>query len=159
MMTNEPSQIDRPATPKPTVSGSSSKNRPFGANLEPALLNACDGKLSDIHWFRTDWQRGGALTGYGKYQADDGEQNVVIKYPVPPQERRWLMRTQTDQHDLGDITPKLYAHGVELGHIDMAWLVMEKLPYGFKVNYQILLINRICCKWSLFIFFNQYPDS
>ena len=66
---------------------------PFGANLEPALLEATDHRLSAIRWFRTDWQRGGALTGYAKYREEDGrDQAVVVKLPVPPGERQWLVR-------------------------------------------------------------------
>ena len=34
--------------------------RTLAASLAPVLAEACDGRLSAITWFRTDWQRGGA---------------------------------------------------------------------------------------------------
>jgi len=99
----------------------------LGANLEPALRETCQGRLSCVRWFRTDWQRGGALTGYATYQDDGGNaQPVVVKLPVGPGERLWLERLQV----AGDVVPKLYAHGRSLGGYDLAWVVMERLPYG-----------------------------
>ncbi|MCX5659956.1 MAG: hypothetical protein NTW19_09575 [Planctomycetota bacterium] len=57
-------------------------SRPLGALLEPALRQTCGGRLSEVNWFRTDWQRGGALTGYATYRDDDGQpQPVVVKLP------------------------------------------------------------------------------
>ncbi len=102
----------------------------IGTALAPVLLRACDPCLSEIHWFRTDWQRGGALTGYATFTDNDGEHPVVVKYPVPPRELRWLRRLQSDQHDLGDVVPKLYASGESLNGYDLAWVVMERLPHG-----------------------------
>ncbi len=104
---------------------------PFGAQLEPALLQACGGRLRDLHWFRTDWQRGGALTGYAVW-AEDGEEDeqVVVKLPVPPQELRWLQRLQPDQHEAGDVVPRLFADGTTIGGYDLAWVVMERLTHG-----------------------------
>lgn len=99
---------------------------PFGANLEPVVRQHCEGRLSRISWFRTDWQRGGALTGYASYRDDDDvEQPVVVKLPVVPRERRWLVHLQES-----DVAPRVYAHGEELGGYDMAWVVMERLPHG-----------------------------
>ncbi|MBI1336207.1 MAG: phosphotransferase [Phycisphaera sp.] len=101
--------------------------RPFGAEIEPVLYKACDGRLSHISFFRTDWQRGGALTGYAKW-TDDHQQShdVVVKLPVRPRERHWLCRLQP----YPDVVPTLYAHGEELGHYDIAWVVMERMPHG-----------------------------
>ena len=106
---------------------SPSSSQPFGANLEPVLHKSCGGRLSAINWFRTDWQRGGALTGYSHYRDDDG-QNVaaMVKLPVPPAERLWLERLQA----AGDVVPRLFAHGQALNGYDMAWLVMERMPHG-----------------------------
>ena len=106
------------------------QDTPLGAGLAPALHEACGGALSDIHWFRADWQRGGALTGYSTFTDDQGEHPAVVKLPVPPREVYWLRRLQPDQHEHGEIAPRLYASGEELGHYDFAWVVMERLPHG-----------------------------
>lgn len=107
----------------------------FGASLEPILRKQLEGRLSGVSWFRTDWQRGGALTGFATYRdEDDGdrEHDVVVKMPVPPRERDWLGRCH--DHPKRDaavaVTPHLYAHGDTLNGYDLAWVVMEKLPYG-----------------------------
>src|SRR5690606_35892481 len=92
----------------------------------PALRKACDHRLSAINWFRTDWQRGGALTGYASYETDAGVKPVVVKLPVPPRERQWLVRLQND----ADVVPVVYAHGQTIGPYDIAWVVMERLPFG-----------------------------
>ena len=100
---------------------------PIGATLAPVLRNACGGRLSEIGWFRVDWQRGGALTGYATYQDDrDGNVPVVVKLPVPPVERIWLQRLQA----FPDLVPRLYEHGTALNGYDMVWIVMERLPFG-----------------------------
>ncbi|MCE9591569.1 MAG: aminoglycoside phosphotransferase family protein [Planctomycetes bacterium] len=100
---------------------------PFGAALEPVLRQVCEDRLSAINWFRTDWQRGGALTGYATWHDPAGPPvPVVAKLPVPPCERQWLTRLQ--RHE--DITPRVYAEGEALGGYDMAWVVMERLPHG-----------------------------
>ncbi len=115
--------------PAQTVTGLSraSLPRPFGADLEPVLQQCTDHHLHDIHWFRTDWQRGGALTGYAKWRNGAATaQDVVIKLPVPPVERRWLKRLQAAEH----VAPRLYAHGDELKGYDLAWVVMERLDHG-----------------------------
>ncbi len=99
----------------------------FGTLLEPMLRKICDDRLSAITWFRTEWQRGGALTGYAVFRDDaDREQPVVIKMPVPPCERHWLV--QLTPHD--DVGPHVYAHGDMIGGYDLAWVVMERLPHG-----------------------------
>jgi len=103
------------------------KYQPLGSHLGIILQQACEGRLSEINWFRTDWQRGGALTGYATYREDNGDEKpVVVKLPVPPHEREWLLRLQ----DAGDIVPVVYAHGESLGGYDFAWVVMERLPHG-----------------------------
>jgi len=100
---------------------------PFGAALVSLMLEACGGRLRDVHWFRTDWQRGGALTGYATWRHDDGvADDVVVKMPVPPRER--LFMTELAEHE--HIVPHIYASGDALGGSDMCWLVMERLPYG-----------------------------
>jgi Ser/Thr protein kinase RdoA (MazF antagonist) len=99
--------------------------QPFGAMLAPVLLELCKGKLTGINWFRTDWQRGGALTGYAQWTDETGTHDAVVKFPVPPKERRWLVQLSSD-----DVTPRVFAHGSELGGYDLAWVVMERLPNG-----------------------------
>ncbi len=102
----------------------------LGATLAPAVIRACDDRLVDLHWFRTDWQRGGAMTGYAKFQTPAGDRPVVLKFPVPPRELRWMQRLQADQHDAGEVVPKLYASGTALNGYDLAWIVMERMPHG-----------------------------
>ena len=102
-------------------------NQPFGASLAPVLAEACDGRLGEVRWFRADWQRGGALTGYATFRdKTETDLDVVVKLPVPPAERTWLVR-------LGawpDVVPRVYAQGESLGGYDIAWVVMERLPHG-----------------------------
>ena len=129
---NDQSRSTGPPTPSPQTADSTTPDLGdhFGVGLEPALRNACPA-LADIRWFRTTWQRGGALTGYGQWTDTNATaQPVVIKLPVPPQELRWLKRLQTDQHDAGDVVPQLLADGTSLGQYDLAWVVMEQLPHG-----------------------------
>lgn len=100
---------------------------PLGAALEPNLQHACAGRLSAVTWFRTDWQRGGAATGYATFDEDDRPgQPVVVKMPVPPRERLWLVRLQA----AADVAPRVFAHGESLNGYDLAWVVMERLPHG-----------------------------
>ncbi len=115
--------------PSPSVDPSPASPSLFGSALEPALREACGGKLSSVSWFRTDWQRGGALTGYAAYHAGEnhnGHIECVVKLPVPPHERHWLVHLQDYDH----VAPRLYAHGETLGDYDIAWVVMERIPHG-----------------------------
>ena len=102
----------------------------FGAALEPALLAACGGRLSEIQWFRTDWQRGGALTGYASWNDGSGPRPAVVKMPVPPKEIQWLERLQFERHGHGLVVPRLYESATELGGYDLAWAVMQRMRYG-----------------------------
>jgi hypothetical protein len=98
----------------------------FGTLLEPVLRRACRGRLGEVRWFRADWQRGGALTGYATFEDDDGSAHrVVVKLPVPPCERHWLVQLQ----DAG-VVPRVFAHGEALNGYDLAWVVMERLNHG-----------------------------
>ncbi|MFN3167815.1 MAG: phosphotransferase [Phycisphaeraceae bacterium] len=115
-----------PASASPSPLPDHGVSQPFGAALAPVLVNLCGGRLSQPNWFRTDWQRGGALTGYATWRDDKGvEHPAVVKLPVPPKERRWLVQLSSD-----DVTPRVFAHGSELGGYDLAWVVMERLPHG-----------------------------
>lgn len=100
--------------------------RPLGAHLQPVLEQICDGCLTDLHWFRTDWQRSGALTGYATWTDGAEPVDVVVKLPVPPVELRWYQHlTQYD-----DVCPRLFAGGSELAGYDIAWVVIERLSHG-----------------------------
>lgn len=93
--------------------------------LGPSLQSHCAGRLADISWFRSDWQRGGASTGYSTWTCDDGsKRDVVVKLPIGPVEHRFLVGlAQTDAP-----TPRVIAEGHEIGGYDLAWAVMERLP-------------------------------
>jgi len=92
--------------------------------LAPALKQACDGRLSDIRWFLSDWQRGGAATGFATFAFENGKRDVVVKLPVGPIEHRATTKLAATDAP----TPRVAAHGVELGGYDLAWLVLERLP-------------------------------
>ncbi len=119
-------------TPPIAVIDPAARNGGFGTLLEPALQRACGGRLSPVSWFRTDWQRGGALTGYASFTGDDGQPHpAVVKLPVPPCERFFLTRLQTpDLPDAEPVVPRVFAHGEALNGYDLAWVVMERLRHG-----------------------------
>ena len=98
--------IDTPASHQAAPIPGTIAEGPFGRMLEPVLRGVCEDRLSEVSWFRTDWQRGGAATGYATYLDDDGtEQPVVVKLPVPPCELLWMRALL----DAPDVVPKLYA--------------------------------------------------
>ena len=95
--------------------------------LEPVLQKQCLNQLKPIRWFRTDWQRGGAATGFSTWTHEDGSTDeVVVKFPVVLRELRWTRRMQ----DCDGVVPKLLASGIGLGGYDLAWIVIERLPFG-----------------------------
>ncbi len=97
----------------------------LGMQLEPMLLAACDDRLGEVRWFRTGWQRGGAATAYAVLDGgSDAARDVVVKFPVPPREYRTLVGLDATSAP----TPRLVFHGTELGNLEMAWVVMERLP-------------------------------
>lgn len=101
----------------------------LAASLAPVLIEACDGKLCDIRWFRTDWQRGGAATAMATYTLDDGRTtDVVVKLPVVQRELTWTRRLQANDDDL--VVPRLFASGETLGGYDLAWIVIERFNFG-----------------------------
>ncbi len=93
--------------------------------LEPALVEACGGRLGKIRWFQADWQRGGAATGYALLRdaEGEGEREVVVKAPVGPMEHRFTTGLGT----IDAPTPRIGAAGDTLGAYDLAWLVIEKI--------------------------------
>ena len=101
--------------------------RDLAASLEPVLGEACEGRLREVTWFRTDWQRGGAATGRARWTDATGSRAVLVKMPLHPRELRWL-------RSLGDAdcrhVPEFVAGGETLGGYDLAWAVIEFLPHG-----------------------------
>lgn len=144
----------------PALDTPATDSRGLAAALEPALRQACEDRLSDIRWFKADWQRGGAATGTASWRLDDDrEVPAIVKLPVAGRELTWTRRmngepsaissqrsavaahrsangTQDSASSAQDslpadpIVPRLYASGEELSGYDLAWLVLEKLPFG-----------------------------
>ncbi len=80
---------------RPTLEAHGSDARSLAASLVPVVEQACEGRLSEITWFKADWQRGGAATGFARF--DDGTTDgcaVVVKLPVVPRELIWTRRLQ-----------------------------------------------------------------
>jgi hypothetical protein len=107
----------------------------LAAALEPSLIAACDGDLSNIEWFRSTWQSGGAATARAKFSLTDGRiADVIVKLPVGPAEYRWTTGMEGLDAPEGPhcelehgCTPRVFAAGTELGGYDLAWLVVERL--------------------------------
>ena len=103
--------------------------RGLASSLAEPLRQACDNRLSEITWFKADWQRGGAATGTARFQLETGgDVPVVVKLPVVQRERLWTSRLQRDHEHA--VVPKLYAAGETLGGYDLAWIVIEHFPHG-----------------------------
>lgn len=106
----------------------------LGDTLAPLLVETCEQRLGSITWFRTDWQRGGALTGYADWHesgdGDDGDRRAVVKLPVPPVELQWLRRLQPTDANTTPAVPRLLASGEEIGRYDFAWVVLERMDRG-----------------------------
>jgi hypothetical protein len=104
----------------------------LAASLAPVLIQACDGRLSGITWFKTDWQRGGAATATALWQLDDepAPRPVVIKLPVVQRELLWTRRLQAQPRPEESVAPRLYASDETLGGYDLAWIVVERFEHG-----------------------------
>jgi hypothetical protein len=108
----------------------------LGAALGPVLREVCKGRLGEISWFRSAWQKGGAATGFASWRLDDGRPtDVMVKLPVGPTEHRWtsLLGAFEPEHWDSDearacSTPRVLASGLALGGYDLAWLIVERLP-------------------------------
>lgn len=109
--------------------GKVTDHRTLAETLAPAVREACDGRLSDIHWFKADWQHGGAATGIAEFSADGVDHKVVLKMPVNRREMRWMLRLQDDE-DADLVIPRLFACGDSVGGYDLTWIVMEFFPVG-----------------------------
>jgi hypothetical protein len=100
-------------------------------NLLPTLKDACGGHLSKVSWFRADWQRGGASTARATWSRDGVDpREVIIKFPVVPRELYWTRRLQNADGTPPATVPQLIASGTSLGSYDLAWIVIERVPYG-----------------------------
>lgn len=116
---------------EPAGRGANESGTALGAALEPALREACDGRLSPVAWFQSDWQRGGAATGAAEYTDGSGlAVPVVVKVPIGPTELRWmaLLRDGLDAGDHGCPAPRVYRAEAGLAGHDLGWAVMERLP-------------------------------
>jgi len=107
---------DRPAHESPA----------FATSLGPALIEHCGGRLSNLEWFRSTWQHGGAATGFARWKHDDGSvSDVLVKLPIGPVEFRWT--SQLSNHDETSPTPRVIACGPSLAGYDLAWVIVERL--------------------------------
>ncbi|MBT5658284.1 MAG: phosphotransferase [Phycisphaerae bacterium] len=103
----------------------------FAKNLLPTVRAACDGRLGKVSWFRADWQRGGASTGRASWSTKGGKtREVIVKFPVVPRELYWTRRLQSPDGGPPPVVPQLLASGTTLGSYDLAWIVIERLPFG-----------------------------
>lgn len=115
----------------------------LAAALEPALRSACCEQLGGgacdlghVRWFHAAWSAGGAATGYATLsRRGEPDAQVMVKLPVGPAEYRWTtaMARRLDDPSAAIAperlpTPRVYAHGAELGGYDLAWFVVERLP-------------------------------
>lgn len=131
------------------MSGGPSSPSPVGdpqtlaAALAPALREACGGRLGEIEWFRSTWQRGGAATGFAQWTERDGRTlPVVVKLPVGPREHRWAMLLGAAETDTMPTpaherpVPRVVTGGNSLDGYDLGWLVMERLD-GHTLSHAI----------------------
>jgi hypothetical protein len=121
--------------------GGSPAHSGLAAALEPVLHEVCEHRLGPVEWFHAAWQRGGASTGFSTYRMRNSQQPVpvLVKFPIGPVEYEWTtglgcvtLCTACDDeekfvaaHDRA--TPRVLAHGTQLGSYDMAWVVTERL--------------------------------
>lgn len=114
---------------------SPSDTQALGESLGPRLREQCGGSLGEIHWFRADWQRGGAATGFATWDLGSGQTiDAMVKVPVGHREWFWtsgLGRPGDGGWNgapaLGLPTPRVLASGESLGGYDLAWIVIERL--------------------------------
>lgn len=92
--------------------------------LEPHLLEVCEGRLSDVHWFSSDWQRGGSATGRAQYRDGERELDVIVKLPVEGNELHWTANLGTQE---GGPVPRVLASGQSLNGDSVGWLVIEQV--------------------------------
>lgn len=117
---------------------SPSHTQALGESLAPILQQQLAPNLGLIHWFRADWQRGGAATGFATWTRSDGRTiDAMVKLPVGHREFFWTTRLGAcpesgatgwhSDHACALPTPRLLASGDSLDGYDLAWIVVEKL--------------------------------
>lgn len=114
---------------------SPSDTQALGEALAPALRAELAPHLGEIHWFRADWQRGGAATGFATWTRSEGQTvEAMVKLPVGYREVFWTAELGSVPEDVWDSdrarslpTPRLLAAGNDLSGYDLAWIVVEKL--------------------------------
>lgn len=92
--------------------------------LEPALREACDGRLGHVTWFRSAWSSGGSATGSAEWHDDRGRCQAIVKLPVGPVEYRWT--TGLGRLD-GAPAARVLAAGQNAGGSGVAWFVTERV--------------------------------
>lgn len=122
----------------------------LGASLAPVLIEQTDGRLSDLAWFRSTWQHGGASTALAKWRFEDGrEGEALVKLPVGPTEWRWSTRLGSWERWVEPCTlpvPRVLAAGEHLGSYDLMWLVVERLKgsgQGFDETAAVRLLTSV----------------
>jgi hypothetical protein len=107
---------------------SAASSIPFSlaSSLEPVLRKQTNNRVDKIHWFRTDWQRGGAATGFATWTENDVHTDVVIKLPVNQRELSWTRKMQMPN----SVVPTLIASGEQLNGYDLTWMIIERFPVG-----------------------------
>lgn len=137
----------RQTTAMPSDAPITPTSHALAAALGAALVASLDGRLRDLHWFRTDWQRGGAATGQGRWcESGDGPdapgRSIIVKVPVNLREYRWLERTA--RRSDGPVA-ELIASGLSVGPYDFAWVIIERLPHGpLGLSWHADHLVRIC---------------
>lgn len=116
----------------------------LAVGLEPVLRDDCDGRLGQVEWFQSTWQRGGAATGFSTWRFPDGRQaDVIVKLPVGPREHAWTVGLGSVDHGTWESehaqtlpVPRVVAAGEMLNGYDLAWVVIERLA-GPTLNHDI----------------------
>jgi hypothetical protein len=128
----------------------------LASSLEPVLREQTNNQLSDIYWFRTDWQRSGATTGFATWNSEDASDvPVVVKLPINKNELRWTRRMQ----NANGVAPNLFASDERLNGYDLAWLIIERFPVGpLGAHWDDSNIERISESAALFSkFASEFP--
>ncbi|MCI0365868.1 MAG: aminoglycoside phosphotransferase family protein [Phycisphaerales bacterium] len=116
-----------------SINTAAGDSRTLAASLVPLVVDACQGRLGQITWFKADWQRGGAATARATFQNDEiADVAVVLKLPVVQRELLWMQRLNNAKAGApGEMpVPQLFAGDETLGGYDLAWMVIERLPHG-----------------------------
>ena len=112
-----------------------SDTQALGESLGPLVRQESAGRLGEIHWFRADWQRGGAATGFATWTRASGTTvDAMVKLPVGHTEYFWTSRLGLvgdgeweSARARGLPTPRVLDAGDSLGGYDLAWIVVERL--------------------------------